>query len=812
MRHHADPRGSASQRLGLQGLVFAIYVLAGKLGLSLAFVHASASAVWPPTGIAIAALILTHQRLWPAIFAGAFVVNMTTSGAILISLGIAVGNTLEAVVAAWLVHRFARGADVFERAPDVFRYVLFAALLATAVSASVGVMSLVLGGSAPQTAFESIWLTWWLGDVAGALLVAPPILLWARRPRPGYGRERGFEVAFMITAAVALSLLVFGGALQLSAVTRSALSFLTVPPLIWAAFRFGPREASTLNLITAAIATWGTLQQRLPAAPGAPSNEPLLVLQAFLATVAAITLPTAALVAERARSQARLSESELAYRAMFEPNPIPMWVVDHDTMKFLAVNDAATARYGFTRQEFLSMTTIGIRPPEYLGQLDQARRRLFAEQRYVGLHRHRTKDGSVLDVEITAHVIQFGGRKAALIMAHDVTERLRTQERERKARADAEAANVAKDEFLATLSHELRTPLNAILGWVVMLRGGRLGPVETGRALETVERNVRHQARLIEDLLDVSRIVADKLTLEVRRLALPPVVRGAVDAMRLTAENKGVRVGIRVDPDTPDVAADAARLHQVVWNLVSNAVKFTPAGGDVVVRLRPGRLGAKIEVTDTGPGIAAEFLPHVFDRFRQADTTTTRRHGGLGLGLTIVRHLVAAHGGTVRADSDGPGRGATFTVELPAAAAAVRPAEPAASTTPRATLAGLRVLVVDDDDDNRALAATTLEQAGAAIVAVGSASDARATLSRMTFDAMVADIAMPEEDGYVLIRHVRASPATRTLPAVAFTAFGGRDARRRLADAGYDAHVAKPVTPSELVEAVGTAVKRRTAS
>src|SRR5688500_5836434 len=265
MQHHADPRGSASQRLGLQGLVFAIYVLAGKLGLSLAFVHASASAVWPPTGIAIAALILTKQRLWPAILAGAFVVNMTTSGSILTSLGIAVGNTLEAVLAAWLVQRFARGADVFERAPDVFRYVLFAALLATSVSATVGVTSLVLAGSAPKTAFDSIWLTWWLGDVAGALLVAPPILLCARRPRPGYGRERAFEAAFMIAAAVALSMLVFGGGLQLSAVTRSTLSFLTVPPLMWAAFRFGPREASTLNLITAAIATWGMLQQRLPA-------------------------------------------------------------------------------------------------------------------------------------------------------------------------------------------------------------------------------------------------------------------------------------------------------------------------------------------------------------------------------------------------------------------------------------------------------------------------------------------------------------------------------------------------------------------
>jgi PAS domain S-box-containing protein len=479
-------------------------------------------------------------------------------------------------------------------------------------------------------------------------------------------------------------------------------------------------------------------------------------------------------------------------------------------MMFLAVNDAATAHYGYTRAEFLGMTSAEIRPPEDREHLQQAQQRLGVDGRYFGLHRHRTKEGRVVDVEVTAHLIDFARRPAALILAHDVTDRLQIQTRERQARADAEAANRAKDEFLATLSHELRTPLNAILGWVVMLRDGTLAARETGRALETVERNARHQMRLIEDLLDVSRIVADKLVLDVCRLALGPVVLAAVDSVRLAAESKGITVDVRVDPATPEVAGDAARLRQILWNLLSNAVKFTPAGGHVVVGLTPGARGAEITVADTGQGIASAFVPHVFDRFRQADTTTTRQHGGLGLGLTIVRHLVAAHGGAVRAESAGVDRGATFVVELPAATATARDAAPASARVTGTPLSGLRVLVVDDDEDNRTLAAMTLEKAGAAIVAVESAAGARTALGRTTFDALVADLAMPDEDGYELIRHVRAQAATTTLPAIAFTAFAGRDERRQAAEAGYDAHVAKPVEPGALVDAVAAVVRQRT--
>jgi PAS domain S-box-containing protein len=644
---------------------------------------------------------------------------VTTTSDWLTSVAIAAGNTLEGVVGAWLVLRYARGAATFERAGDFFRFALLAAIAATTISATIGVTSLAFAGAASLSSYGSIWLTWWLGDATGALLVAPPIVLWARAGPPRYDRVHALEAVLMLVTAVIVSFGLFGGSLELIGLSRYPLAFLTMPVLMWAAFRFGPREASGLILITSAIATWGTVRGVSSLVVAGP-NESLLVLQSFMATIAGLTMPTAALVAESARANVRLRASELTYRAMFELNPLPMWVVDLATRRFLAVNDAAVRFYGYTREEFAAMTSDEIRPPDDLPRLRSAQAQLRGGKPYFGRHRHRTKHGRDIDVEVTAHVIDFDGRPATLILAYDITERLRAAERERRALEEAEAANVAKDEFLATLSHELRTPLNAILGWASMLRARQLGPEESARALDTIERNSRLQVRLIEDLLDVSRIVADKLVLDTRTVELWPIVEAATDAIRPSADAKSIAIERALDPTTPHVIGDPARLEQIAFNLLSNAVKFTPAGGHVIVRLSPARRAARLEVTDTGQGIPVEFLPHVFDRFRQADTTPTRRHTGLGLGLTIVRHLVSAHGGTVHASSSGEGCGATFVVELPAVSAPMT--EPPRTPPPAAhdVLRGLRVLVVDDDADNRQLAATILECAGAETVTADS--------------------------------------------------------------------------------------------
>jgi signal transduction histidine kinase/ActR/RegA family two-component response regulator len=384
-------------------------------------------------------------------------------------------------------------------------------------------------------------------------------------------------------------------------------------------------------------------------------------------------------------------------------------------------------------------------------------------------------------------------------------------ESEQEARRKAEEANRIKDEFLSTVSHELRTPLNAILSWVWLLSNGKLGGDESRRGLATIERNARAQGQIIDDLLDVSRIITGKLLLQVEPLNLIQIIEAALDSVRPAADAKEIRIESRLDPLAALAAGDPNRLQQVVWNLLSNAVKFTPRGGTVEVSLLRGEAHAAIRVRDTGAGISPHFLQHVFDRFRQEDSSTTRTHGGLGLGLAIVRHLVELHGGTVEAESDGEGRGASFTVFLPVApelrldagAAAPERAAAAVSGAGENDLRGLRILVVDDEADTREVLPALLESFGAEVRAVASTPEALAALPRFQPDVLVSDIAMPGEDGYALIRRVRALDGKAgDLPAIALTAQAGERDRRRALEAGFQVHLAKPVEPRDLVAAV----------
>ena len=379
---------------------------------------------------------------------------------------------------------------------------------------------------------------------------------------------------------------------------------------------------------------------------------------------------------------------------------------------------------------------------------------------------------------------------------------------------EAEDANRTKDEFLAILSHELRTPLNAMLGWAQLLRSGVMQPDVQKRALESLERNARAQAQLVEDLLDISRIISGKLSIKSEPVDLAVVVGAAVDIVRPGATSKQIRLGVAVERDSEIlVTGDADRLQQVVWNLVSNAVKFTPTGGRVDVEVRRDESNAQIIVRDTGEGIDPAFLPYVFERFRQADNSRARKHGGLGLGLAIVRHLMESHGGTVRADSAGVGQGATFTLTLPIHAMASRTAGPAPDTGISAdvVLTGARVLVVDDQHDARELVRYLLEERGAQVTTATSAGDALHELADRRFDVLVADIGMPEQDGISLIRAVRSLPDTRggRMPAIAVTAYATVRERDEALRAGFNWHLAKPVEPDQLIAAVA-AVRRGT--
>jgi len=412
-----------------------------------------------------------------------------------------------------------------------------------------------------------------------------------------------------------------------------------------------------------------------------------------------------------------------------------------------------------------------------------------------------------------------GQPRGVVLVFRDIRERRRVEEerasllsRERAARADAEQASRAKDEFIATLSHELRTPLNSVLGWARLLRMGKLDAPGVARAVEAIERGATTQAQIVDDLLDIARVVRGQLRLDVRPVELVPVIEASIDTVRPAAAAREIEIAAVLEPRAGPVAGDPGRLQQVVWNLLTNAIKFTPSGGRVEVRLAHGGDHVEISVKDTGAGIPPELLPHVFERFRQGDSSTTRAHGGLGLGLAIVRHLVEAHGGTVTAESDGLGLGSSFCVSLPffqarprpreaePVRAAVRPVPPPAVTS----LEALRVLIVDDDHDTLEVVKELLEQAGAAVTSAASADEALASLRQSPPDVLLSDIGMPGQDGYELIRRVRdlAPEQGGRVPAAALTAFTQSDHRQKALSAGYQLYLPKPIEPAELTAAV----------
>jgi PAS domain S-box-containing protein len=638
------------------------------------------------------------------------------------------------------------------------------------------------------------------------------------------------------------------------------------------------------------------------------------------------------------RIEEALRKSEAQYRLLFESNPQAMWVYDLTTLRFLAVNDAAVRHYGYSRTEFLEMTIKDIRPPEDIKLLENYLATESDEVANAGEWRHRKKDGTVINVDITSSRLTFGGRPAEFVLAHDITERkkaetalrisedryrdlvdnshelicthdlegrvlsvnpwaarvlgypqnslvginirdgllpeyrekfdeylrtvitegsargvmkvrtatgetrlweyyntLRTEgvekpivrgmahdaterrlalKREKEARLEAEAANRVKDEFLSTLSHELRTPLTAIMGWADLLLHDEVEPEKRQQAVETIFRNANSQCQLINDLLEVSRIITGKLRLEFVACELHSVIEAAAESIRPTAEAKGVRLQVLLEPHVGPVFGDRERLQQVVWNLLSNGVKFTSKGGLVQVTLQRINSHVEIVVKDTGIGINPDFLPHVFDRFRQADGSTTRNYGGLGLGLAIVRHLVELHGGTAWAESPGEKQGSSFTVRLPAMTNGEQPLpeelkQPAIAVTESrdrqpSSLTGLRVLVVDDEIDARTLLSAMLERCGAQVVAVSSAREGLESVESWQPDVLIADIGMPVEDGYGLIKKVRALPKDRggQTPALALTAYARTEDRVRALSEGYQVHLAKPVDRYQLAAVI----------
>jgi len=1092
--------------------VAVVYFGAARLGLSLAFLHASVSPVWPPTGIAIAAVLWLGYRISPAILLGAFLATLPTGEPLTTAGGIAIGNTLEAASAAFLLRRFVGFHSPFYRARDVLKFVLIAVLISPMVGATIGNTSLCLGGAAAWANFGSLWLTWWIGDGVGALVVAPLVLTWVERRGERWNLSRLAEALLLLSLLSVASAIVFREAPP-SNFVNLALARLIVPFLLWAAFRLGPRGVATAIALYSGLAIWGT---RLGLGPilGQSPNDSLLLLQVAVAANGITFLVLAGVVAERKGAEQAISflasivestndavigktldgtivswnegaerlygyaaeemigrpisrlipsgradelsrilehlkrgaridhyETErvrkdghmifvaltlspikdpagtiigasaieaditerkederrlagnlaitqilaespalsnamtrvlqticeswgwalgamwaldsdggalrchqvwrkpsadagdfesICYKHAFSPGvglpgrvwtslkpawipdvtrddnfprapfavaeglhaafafPIlsgekPLGVIEFFSHEIRQPNDALLAmvagigsqigqfmerkraeealrqseeqlrlaleaanmgawdydvRTGAVKWSRSLELIHGLAPGGFGGTFDHYLRDIHPEDReYVmeslarGVeqgaeheieYRIILPDGAIRWVEGKGEVIRDDIGKAVRLtgVCTDVSERKRAERereqllgREQEARAEAEAANRAKDEFLALVSHELRTPLNTIVGWVdILLTTPERDDAHIARALEVIKRNAALQGRIIEDILDVSRIAAGKLQLDLRPVEIPGIIQAAIAAVQLTADEKQVRLRQLLDRSADPVSGDPQRLQQIVWNLLSNAIKFTPVGGEVEIRLEQTGCNARVTVSDTGEGIRPEFLPRIFDRFSQADTSTTRTYGGLGLGLAIVSHLVEMHGGTVEAYSAGEKQGAVFTVTLPCEPArvdsrvsqGVAEADRDRRSDGDTPLAGLRVLVVDDDLDSREVLAALLALRAAEVRSAGSVREALEALTDWKPDVLVSDIGMPGEDGYDLIREVRSRRMDQAgrIPAIALTGYAAvQDGERALA-AGYQTHLSKPVQPLLLVNAI----------
>lgn len=547
-----------------------------------------------------------------------------------------------------------------------------------------------------------------------------------------------------------------------------------------------------------------------------------------------------------AEANEALRQSEARFRLMADSAPVLIWMAD-ESRACTWFNSSWLAFVGQTMEDQVSRGWLSeVHPDDVERCRDLYARNFDAHAQFSMEYRLRRFDGEyrwMLDHGVPMFAGPGSAFSGYMGTGVDISDRRRSEELladsearfrqlaedrtrllefERSVRRDAEEANRLKDEFLATLSHELRTPLNAIVGWTAILQQAPVTPSVLAEGVATIERNARMQSQLIEDLLDVSRILSGKLRLDVETVDLTSIVDAAIASVFPASAAKEIHLERECAVEGATIMGDPARLQQVVWNLLSNAVKFTPRGGQVTVSVARVNSQLELVVEDSGQGIAPQFLPHVFDRFRQADASTTRSHTGLGLGLAIVRHVVEQHGGTAAARSAGEGKGATFTIRLPLAAAHdqpatrrdVRPLNQAVTsgvTDRELDLRDVRVLVVDDEPDSRNLLKRLLEQRHAAVQTGESVADALSALAKTPFDVVVSDIGMPDQDGYELVRRLRSLPGKAgSTPAIAVTAFARAEDRRRALGAGFQVHIAKPIDPVELVAAVATMSRRRT--
>lgn len=798
-------------------LVAVAYVLAARVGLSMAVVAEQVTLLWPPTGIALAALVVGGRRLWPAVAVGAFVANLMHGAPPLVAAGIAAGNTLEALVGQHLLAR-AGFSPRLERLRDVLALVLFAAGASTLVSASVGVVSLCAGGLQPWSRFGVLWRDWWLGDMGGDLIFAPALLTWmgrAQRPETPEAWAKAGALLAAVTAAALLLLIEPGGMHALG----YPLEYLVFPLLAVAAVRGGTLVTALGILITATVATAGSSRGVGPFVRAGP-HESLMLVQLYTSVVSVTALVLAAVTREgqRARDEVQRLNRDLQRRvdelqALLDVSPVAIAVARDPACQSITGNPACAEVLGISLDANASKSgPAGDRLPF---KVLQNGRELTVDE--LPMQQAAARGEALRDIEVD--IVRDDGRVLNLLeyaiplfdeerrvrgcmgVWVDITVRRRLEDELRRRVAELAEADRRKDEFLAMLAHELRNPLSPIAASVEVLRASSPGDPAAERAMGIVARQVKHVTRLVDDLLDVSRITRGKIRLVREEVDLGAAVADAVEANRPSLESHRHAFDLRLPEGALTLTADRTRLVQVVSNLLHNAVKFTPPGGHLALEVAIEGDRATLRVRDDGLGIEAELLPRVFDMFVQGATALDRSRGGLGLGLTLVRSLVEMHGGTVTAESGGPGRGSVFTVTLPGCRH--EPAVEPVRVTPPMSRA-LRVMVVEDNSDSAEILTTLLELEGHTARAFHDGPSALAAVAEFRPEVALVDLGLPGMDGYELGRRLREDPALKGLLMVVLSGYGQDEDRRRSREVGFDEHFVKPVDPDVLRELLAT--------
>lgn len=632
-----------------------VYFISGKLGLQLAFLNPSATPVWPPTGISIAAILLFGSRIWPALLIGAFAVNITTAGTAATSLGIAIGNTLEGIVGAYLVSRFAGGVNVFERPVDIFKYIFLAGVLSTAVSASFGVTSLAFGGFAKWSGFFPVWLTWWLGDMAGALIIAPVFILWGKSLKVKWTLYQLLEISFLVLFISIIGQLVFGGLLPAS-FQNYPLAFLSIPVFVWIAFRFGPRETASAILILSAIAIFYTLKTLGPFVRDDP-NESLLLLQVFMGTIFLAVMPLAAAIQEQKRLEEYLSESEEKYRKLLETSPDAILVTDLEA-DIEVVDKQTLIMYGFdSKEEMVGRSVFDlIVDSQYQEKTRKALQDLLRAGRvtnveYVSVR----KDGSKFFASSNASIL-FGGQQkpqAIIVVTRDIT-----KEKE---------IDKMKTEFISLAAHQLRSPLGVMRWNIEMLLDTRFSkiPANIQKRIAAIGKSNQKMITLVNNFLSVSRIEQGKAHDKRNIVDLAETISLCVGELLGEAKKRSIEVSFKNDSNTSvKISADQDRLKEVITNILDNAIKYNKKNGHVEVKLERSNFQNIIRIADTGIGIPQKEQKSVFGKFFRAENALSSQEAGTGLGLVISKSYVERLGGMIEFISD-EGKGTTFSIYLP---------------------------------------------------------------------------------------------------------------------------------------------------